>query len=65
MSLFERHLDFWGAENGSLRSPLPGIAEHYIGASISLAGVILDLSLPLNGLRSNTSVSGRHLPALS
>jgi hypothetical protein len=48
-----------------VESPIQGIAEHYIGASISLAGVILDPSLPLNGLRSNTSVSGRHLPALS
>jgi hypothetical protein len=26
---------------------LEGIAEHYIDASISLAGVILDRSLPL------------------
>jgi hypothetical protein len=26
---------------------LEGIAQHYIGASISLAGVVLDPSLPL------------------
>ena len=29
------------------QSPMEGIAEHYIGASISLAGVILNPSLPL------------------
>jgi hypothetical protein len=28
-------------------NPLEGIAEHYIDASISLAGVILNPSLPL------------------
>jgi len=30
-----------------LQSSLEGIAEHYIGASISLLGVVLDPSLPL------------------
>jgi len=30
-----------------VESPMEGIAEHYIGASISLAGVILNPSLPL------------------
>jgi hypothetical protein len=36
-----------GAGDVMLTNSLEGIAEHYIGASISLAGVILNPSLPL------------------
>jgi len=38
---------FQGNDDVMLTNSLEGIAEHYIGASISLAGVILDPSLPL------------------
>ncbi len=42
ISLFQE-----SADDVMLTNSLEGIAEHYIGASISLAGVILDPSLPL------------------
>ncbi len=38
---------FQGNPDVMLTNSLEGIAQHYIGASISLAGVILDPSLPL------------------